>query len=329
MASEAAQLNPWLSRANTLACAALVVAIAYVLVRTVYLFLDDAAGSTAPAVYGSSSSASSFQPGQSGAAGGRRVDASALSMIHLFGEEGAKPAAQAAPQDVAAPKTRLSLELQGVFVSEDENKSTAMISEARRETQLYHIGDKVPGNATLAGVFADRVLLNLNGKLEALYFPESRGVGGGMVPGAMAPQPGTRSVSARTGRVSSAPRPGFGGPPSGGMGAVGGGMPGAEQAEAVVKELQEQISANPDAVLGQFGLATNNGRGYKITDSSNPALVAIGGRPGDVILTVNGRSVGDPAADVSLIQESMESGCVKVGVDRSGRQFNAEFCPGQ
>ena len=127
MASEAAQLNPWLSRANTLACAALVVAIAYVLVRTVYLFLDDAAGSTAPAVYGTSSSAASFQ---SGAAGGRRVDASALSMIHLFGEEGARPAAQAAPQDVAAPKTRLSLELQGVFVSEDENKSTAMISEA-------------------------------------------------------------------------------------------------------------------------------------------------------------------------------------------------------
>jgi general secretion pathway protein C len=325
VASEAAQLNPWLSRANALACAALVVSIAYVLVKTVYLFLDDAAGSTAPVVYGSASQVTS-----STGSAGRRVDAAALSLLHLFGEEGAKPVAQAAPQDVAAPKTRLSLELQGVFVSEEENKSTAMISEARRESQLYRIGDRVPGNATLAAVFADRVLLNLNGKLEALYFPESR-MAGGMVPGAGGPGAmnlqGPRSVSARTGRVSAAPQPGMG--VSGGAGVGGVGMPSPEAAEAVVNQLREEISANPDAVLGQFGLATNNGRGYKVTDSSNPALTAIGGRPGDVILTVNGRSVGDPAADVSLIQESLESGCVKVGVDRNGRQFNAEFCPGQ
>jgi general secretion pathway protein C len=325
VASEAAQLNPWLSRANALACAALVVSIAYVLVKTVYLFLDDAAGSTAPVVYGSASQGAS----PAGSAG-RRVDAAALSLLHLFGEEGAKPVVQAAPQDVAAPKTRLSLELQGVFVSEEENKSTAMISEARRESQLYRIGDRVPGNATLAAVFADRVLLNLNGKLEALYFPESR-MAGGMMPGAGGPGAmnlqGPRSVSARTGRVSGAPQPGMGVSGGGGMGGVG--MPSSEAAEAVVNQLREEISANPDAVLGQFGLATNNGRGYKVTDSSNPALTAIGGRPGDVILTVNGRSVGDPAADVALIQEVMESGCVKLGAERDGRQFNAEFCPGQ
>jgi len=283
VAIEAAQLNPWVSRANALACMTLAVAIAFVLVRMVYLFLDDAAGSNAPVVYGTSTSAGSAQGHL-----GRRVDAAALCLMHLFGEEGARPAAQAAPSDVAAPKTRLSLELQGVFVSQDENKSTAMISEARKDSQLYHIGDKVPGNATLAAVYADRVLLNLNGKLEALCFPESR-ASGGLVQGSAAPARGTtRSVSARTGRVSSA-GPGVGADPraGGGMGA----MPTSDQAEAVVKALQEEIGANPDAVLGQFGLATNNGRGYKITDTSNPALVAIGGRPGDVILTVNGRSV--------------------------------------
>lgn len=321
MASEAAQLNPWVSRANALACATLVVSIAYVLVKSVYLFLDEAAGSTAPVVFGAS--ASGVSPSS---AGSRRVDASALALLHLFGEEGAKPVAQAAPQEVEAPKTRLSLELQGVFVSEDDKKSSAMISEARKESQLYRIGDRVPGNATLAAVFADRVLLNLNGRLEALYFPESR-MAGGLVPGTGAAAmnlQGPRSVSARTGRITGAPPPG-----AMGMDAGMGGMPTPEAAEAVVNQLREEISANPDAVLGQFGLTTNNGRGYKITDSSNPALVAIGGRPGDVILTVNGRSVGDPAADVSLIQEVMESGCVRVGVDRSGRQFNAEFCPGQ
>lgn len=320
MASEAAQLNPWVSRANALACAALAVAIAYVMVKAVYLFLDDAAGSVAPVVYGTAPQAGGAQAGS-----GRRVDASALALMHLFGEEGAKPVQQAAPKDVNAPKTRLSLELQGVFVSADENKSTAMISEARKESQLFHIGDKVPGNATLAAVYPDRVLLNLNGKLEALYFPESRNASGFSPASASAGPRPTRSVSARTGRVGSANSA----TASGISSMAGRGMPGADQADAVVKALQEEIGANPDAVLGQFGLSTNNGRGYKITDTSNPALVAIGARPGDVILTVNGRSVGDPQNDVTLMQEVMETGCVKVGIERSGRQFNAEACPGE
>lgn len=321
MANESAQLNPWLSRANALACAALVVAIAWVLVRMLYLFLDDGAGAAAPAVYGNLTS------GQTAGASAQRVDTAALPMLHLFGEEGVTAAVQAVPEDVAAPKTRLSLELQGVFVAEDESRSTAMISEARKESQLYRIGDKVPGNASLAAVYADRVLLNLNGKLEALYFPETGA--GVLVPGAGGPRgyapPGTRTISARTGRVSTVQNPGLGG---GAMG-MGGMMPTPEQAEAAIQALKEQIGTNPDAVLSQFGLAANGGRGYRITDTSNPALSAIGAQPGDVILTVNGRSVGDPAADVGIIQEVMESGCVRVGVDRNGRQFSAEACPGQ
>lgn len=320
MASEVAQVNPWVMRANALACVALVVAIAFVLVKAIYLFLDDAAGWVPPVVYGNTP-----QGAGSTLARGRRVDASALALMHLFGEEGTKPVQQAAPKDVSAPKTRLSLELQGVFVAADENKSTAMISEARKESQLYRIGDKVPGNATLAAVYPDRVLLNLNGKLEALYFPESRSTMGMTSTRSVSsgPRP-TRSVSARTGRVGSTvggARP---------MGTRSGrGMPGADQADAVIQALQEEIGSNPDAVLGQFGLTTNNGRGYKITDTANPALVALGARPGDVILTVNGRSVGDPQSDVTLMQEVMETGCVKVGIERNGRQFNAEACPGE
>lgn len=327
MTGAGAQINPWFSRANVLACVALVAAIAYVLIKMTYLFLDDAAGATAPVVYGTASTSSLKNSSPSG----QRVDTAALALFHLFGEQGSKAVAQAVPQDVSAPKTRLSLELQGVFVADDENRSTAMISEARKESQLYRIGDKVPGNASLAAVYADRVLLNLSGKLEALYFPDANAAGGLQAasrgPIAVAP-PGTRTVSVRTGRVSSVGGQSVGGNVMDGANQSGI-MPTAEQAEEAVRELKNQIGTNPDAVLSQFGLAANGGRGYRITDTSNPALSAIGARPGDVILTVNGRSVGDPAVDVEIIQEVMESGCVKVGVDRNGRQFSAEACPGQ
>jgi len=315
LATEAVQLNPWVMRANALACSALVVAIAFILVKTVYLFVDTSAGTGAPSVYGSSSAGVASQPRF------QRVDVGALALVHLFGEEGAKPVTQAKPQEVNAPKTHLSLTLEGVFVAKDDKNSTAMISEARRESQLYHIGDKVAGsNATLAAVFSDRVLLNTNGRLEALYFPESQNNSG--LTRSSAYGSGPRTVSARTGRFNPSP----GAMPGGGL---GGAMPTPAQTQQIVDALRQEISTNPQGVLSQFGLASNNGRGYRVSSTGNPILSAIGARPGDVILTVNGQSVGDPEQDVSLIQQVMQSGCVKVGVERNGRQFNAEACPGQ
>ncbi|HVL00167.1 MAG TPA: type II secretion system protein N [Dongiaceae bacterium] len=320
MATNVTQLNPWVLRANALACAGLAVAIGYVLVRMVYLFVDPNSSVEAPSLYGTTVVASSSQMTPQ-----RRVDAGTIAQWHLFGEEGQKPVAQAQTEDVVAPPTRLALELQGVFVAPKEEDSTAMISESRKESQLYRIGSKVAGSATLTAVYADRVLLSINGKLEALYFPDAKGPGAGpgMTRSTPPPsgQPPMRSVSARTGRMTDMPPPGAGG------GVPRGAMPGVEQAQEVINSLQAEISANPDAVLGQFGLATNNGRGYKVTDSSNPAFAAIGARPGDVLVSVNGRSLGDPQADVNLIKEVMESGCAKVVGERDGRQYSAEACP--
>ena len=78
-------------------------------------------------------------------------------------------------------------------------------------------------------------------------------------------------------------------------------------------------------VLGQFGLASNNGRGYRVADNPNPMLAAIGAKPGDVILSVNGRSLGDPNQDVALIEQVMQDGTVRVSMERNGRQFDSEY----
>ena len=78
-------------------------------------------------------------------------------------------------------------------------------------------------------------------------------------------------------------------------------------------------------MLGQFGLAPNNGRGYRVADNPNPMLAAVGARPGDVILAVNGQSVGDPAQDINLIEEVIQDGSVRVSMERNGRQFDSEY----
>ena len=87
----------------------------------------------------------------------------------------------------------------------------------------------------------------------------------------------------------------------------------------------EQIQQDASEVLGQFGLASNNGRGYRVADNPNPMLAAIGAKPGDVILSVNGRSLGDPNQDVALIEQVMQDGTVRVSMERNGRQFDSEY----
>ena len=133
----------------------LVVAIGYLVVKMAYLFFDPSAGHRAPEFYGNQDSsrgrASPMQRND-------KVDTAAIARWSLFGKEGQKAVAkQVVKEDVNAPKTRLNLELQGVFVAPVEENSTAMIAESRRDSKLYHIGDKVPGNVSLAAVHPDRV----------------------------------------------------------------------------------------------------------------------------------------------------------------------------
>lgn len=305
------QINPWVKRANTTACLLLVIATAYVLVKLAYLLLG-ASPSHPPVLYGQQSSTANGLSQQD------KVDTSAIAMWSLFGKEGRKVVKTEQPKDVDAPKTRLSLELQAVFVAPVEERSTAMIAESRKPSELYHIGDKVPGNVTLAAVYGDRVLLNRNGALEALYFPDSEKSALTRADGSTA---NSRRKTAPTSRSSRAPnaRPGFGAGGSANQEAQ------AAMAQQMVETLREQIEEDPALVLGQFGLAPNSGRGYLVSDNPNPMLAAVGARPGDVILSVNGRSLGDPATDVGLIEDVMRDGNVRLSMERNGRQFDSEY----
>jgi general secretion pathway protein C len=310
------QLNPWVNRANALVCAALVVASAFVLVKLVYLFVDTSVG-TAPVVYGSQS-ATGIMPSQLD-----KVDTSAIAMWSLFGKEGQAPVKTTQPEDVEAPETRLSLELQAVFVAPVEERSTAMIAESRRDSELYHVGDKVPGNVTLAAVYQDRVLLNRSGKLETLYFPEN--AKGGLSRGSS--NANSRSRTNRSSKTASSRnrangRAAFGVPPGSSNAAAKSAQ--AAMADQMISTLREQIEQDPGELLGQFGLATNNGRGYRVSENANPMLAAVGAKSGDVVLAINGRNLGDPVQDVSLIEDVMQDGTVRVSIERNGRQFESE-----
>lgn len=322
MAAETAQANKWIDRGTATVCAVLLVAICYLIVKTVFLFLDDQYAAQPPKLYGMSSTATSGSGSQDQVAS---VDPSAIPLWNLFGKEGVKKVQEETPKDVVAPKTNLQLELHGVFVAPVEENSTAIISEKRRESKLYHIGDRVPGRATLAAVYEDRVLLNRQGRLEALYFPDSDGANSRSYSrSTRASSTRARRTSSRTSRLRSSSRGS-----AGVAGRVERVIRTASSPTEVAQALQEELGVNPEDALKEMGLETNNGRGYKVSGSGSPIFAAIGARPGDLILSLNGRQLGDPVSDLGLAEQLTSECELVVEAERNGHKFTnkVSICP--
>ncbi|MFL1405066.1 type II secretion system protein N [Marinobacter sp. M1N3S26] len=101
-----------------------------------------------------------------------------LENVEMFGQAAAEGAtADQNTEDL--PETNLRLFLRGVLAGNEKQPGSALIEDDRNRTEVYIIGDELPGNAKLRSVHANRIIIERGGKLENLYFPEtddSRGV---------------------------------------------------------------------------------------------------------------------------------------------------------
>ncbi|GGY67079.1 type II secretion system protein N [Marinobacter zhanjiangensis] len=112
------------------------------------------------------------QPASASASAARQQPGIALANVEMFGR--AAPEAMNADQDTEdLPETNLRLFLRGVLAGTEEQPGSALIEDDRNRTEVYIIGDELPGNATLRSVHANRIIIERGGKLENLYFPET------------------------------------------------------------------------------------------------------------------------------------------------------------
>ncbi len=223
------------------------------------------------------------------------------------------------PQNVEAPETKLNLELQGVFTADNEKNSTAIIAQKNKTGELFHIGDKVSGNAILAAVYDDHILIRRGTRMEKLMFSDSslRISGSSYNRPNVANPPTTsrlqrvneRLAQRRANRLSAA-RPSE--------------APGSSLRN-YVQANRDEISQNPQEVLSQLGVspvAEGEAKGYKLGGSvSQTSLMKAGLQQGDVILSVNGRPVGDVMNDSAMIDQAMSGKRVRVEVQRGSRRF--------
>ena len=85
---------------------------------------------------------------------------------------------RAALAQLDAPETKLALVLKGILTGDEWRPASAIISRGERSPdEVFLIGDEVSTGATLSQVFADRVLLQYNGRLETLRLEEAEALG--------------------------------------------------------------------------------------------------------------------------------------------------------
>lgn len=212
----------------------------------------------------------------------------------LFGSVEVEPARQD-PRD--APETRLRLELLGVFQHPDPAVASAIIAEQGRDARLVRPGDSLPGNATLEEVYADQVILNRMGQREALRL-QSSDVSG---------------IDVRQ-RQSSPARPAAQPDRSGRQRAQGGDG--------------SDLAGQRQQIISRMGLTPHDQGGYLISESAPPEMLSmIGLRPGDVILSVNGNTLGSEQADLAALENFRNTGFASIVVERGDQRFTVNYPP--
>lgn len=284
-----------------LASLLLVLLIGYTLAAFIWLAVDGVPVNAAP-VAGLSADSGITEP--------RRYTAEQAGQWTLFGDAAAVPVA--GDGEAAAPDTNLALQLLGTFSAGDSRLAGAVIAERGKDGELFRVGTPVPGGATLEKVEKDHVLLRRRGQLETLRFdvapalagsaPDS-GAGRGLDIGG-----GFRALKERMSKAQDDQRPDDA--PRGGLG-----------------RYADEIKSNPDGVLAELGLRpAGSGAGYTVGDGSNADLIRnLGLRPGDVVLSVNGKALGNAQADAGMVDEVRASGEARVEVKRGSQTFTVNY----
>jgi general secretion pathway protein C len=290
----------------------IIVGIAYTLAATGWYVMATPAPQDAQAAPGA-------QPAQAA-----RADVGRITARNLFGEVGTTEVA-AAPQVLHAPETRLRLTLEGLFQADDPARSAAIVAERNQPGELFLVGDRLPGDAILAEVHQDRILLRRGTVYETLRFSDEPAIARAQIseplpdyndpndtgyveePAAEEPAVEYLDDQAHATPMSSGPRS-------------------TESAiRETVQHYRERLDQDAEGTLSELGVeavADDGAEGYRLgTLAQHPALRQAGLQSGDVILSVNGNPIGNVDQDRREIDQVLAQGSIRLEIQRGGRRF--------
>jgi general secretion pathway protein C len=219
---------------------------------------------------------------------------SQLAGWHLMGvvAKGSAPVVSNAPVD--APETKLKLVLRGVFSSDDKDNARAIIADPRGNEEQYAVGDKLPGDAELSEVHAEKVILMRGGRYETLRLPRDD-MPANTVSRRPTPQ---RSVPQRS---SSSP-------------------------EQRLRTVRENLRQRPRDLYNLVRATPKNDAegniiGYELGPGRDPDLFAqVGLQEGDVAILINDIKLDNPANSARALKSVQTGDTVSVTVLRNGQE---------
>jgi general secretion pathway protein C len=224
-----------------------------------------------------------------GGTGQQPVDVQRIVNAHLFGVPNEAP-----PQtDIsAAPQTQMNLVLAGTLAEEDPEKGIAIIGESATSAKVYNVGQTIRSGTRLHAVYTDRVILDRGGRLETLMLPRQSNAGTGA---SNAPPP-----RAQIAQQSAAP------------------------AGGIADNLRRIAASDPgvlaEVVRPQPVFANGVQRGYRVYPGRNRQQFAkLGLQPGDLVTSINGTPLDDPARGMEIFNSLGSSDRVEVTIERNGQ----------
>jgi general secretion pathway protein C len=221
------------------------------------------------------------QAGSSGPAahshgGTRPLNLATIVNRHLFSQVNAKG------NGADAPQTSAALVLAGVLAVDDPERGMAILGPTAATAKLYPAGADVPGGVRLHAVYQDRVLLDRNGTLEALYLPR---LSGGVVP---PPAPLANAQAPAGQRL-------------------------ANFARNNGQLLNGLVRAQAQYIGGKL-------TGYRLFPGTGgvPGMTRLGFKAGDLVTAVNGTPLDDPNHANDVLQTLSNASSATVTITRNG-----------
>jgi general secretion pathway protein C len=215
-------------------------------------------------------------------------DADKLANMHLFGT-----ADVSAPTN--APATTLNLILRGIVAADRNSKQSLAIISSNGTEDMYSVGAQLPGGAQIHSIYPDRVLLSVNGRIQSLQLPKAQG-GGSTDLNTMAPISTPTSV-------------------------YGSQLPAMRNLNQLRRDLIKHPEHLLDVMRAMPVMQDGKLSGYRVYPVGNSdAFAKLGLQPGDIVTSVNGMSLDNPAESMSILNKLKTSEQISITFTRNGQQ---------
>jgi general secretion pathway protein C len=212
-----------------------------------------------------------------------QLDVNRIAAAHLFGQFQAPLVADVTK---ITTETQLPLTLLGILANTRNKANSRALIASGTDEKPYSVSDAVTPGVTLKAIFPDHVVLSRNGQLETLRLDKDRPISGEAPLAVAAAEPDS----------------------------------GASQSLA---QIRQQMLANPAKAQDYIrvqpapGAGGNGQMGYRIFPGRDHAIFnAAGLRPGDIVTSVNGVQLDDPAKSIQLLSDLSQANQVTLTVQR-------------